>query len=84
MILKKCWRRGIEPFLFFGELNAHRIDRASLTDTNRAFIRTNKQIIIEEIRNLSTGKRISGEEFFKPFLENRQKSGKHIGTNRKQ
>ena len=83
-ILKKCWWRGIEVFLFYGELNAHRMDNKPLTDTDRLFIRTNKLIIIEEIRSPSTGKRISGEEFFKPFLEDCQKSGKHIGTHHKQ
>ena len=71
MILKKCWQRGIEPFLFFGEFTAHRIDKTPLTETDRIFIRMNKTEIIEEIRNISSGTRIDGEEVFKPFLEDR-------------
>ena len=75
MILKKCWQRGIEPFLFFGELNAHRIDGASLTEPDRIFTRMNKTEIIEEIRNISSGTSIDGDEFFKPFLEDRHQCG---------
>ena len=70
-MLKKCWQRGIEPFLFFGEFTAHRIDGDPLTETDRIFIRMNKTEIIEEIRSISSGIRIDGEKFFKPFLEDR-------------
>ncbi len=66
-ILKKCWQRGIEPFLFFGEFNAHRIDGAPLMESDRIFIRMNKREIIEEIKNLTSGDRIS----FDNFLEDR-------------
>ena len=64
MTLKKCWQRGIEPFLFFDEFNAHRIDGAPLTDSDRIFIRMNKNEIMEEIRGISAGIRIEGEQFF--------------------
>lgn len=62
-ILKRCWSRGVEPFLFFGELSAHRIDKAPLTDSDRLFIRMNKTEIIEEIKNITAGERITFDQF---------------------
>lgn len=70
-ILKKCWQRGIEPFLFFDELQAHRIDREPLTESDQLFIRTNKIEIILEIRNIAEGERIN----FDKFLEDRKVGG---------
>ncbi len=62
-ILKNCWRRGIEPFLYFGELSAHRIDRVPLTESDRVFIRMNKPEIVREIETLLDGERVSFDRF---------------------
>ena len=60
--LQNCWQRGIEPFLFFGELSAHRIDRAPLTEADRVFIRKNKAEIVREIKTLLDGERINFDQ----------------------
>ena len=67
-MLHECWRRGIEIFLYFGELTAHRVVGSLLTDGDRKFIRVNKPYIIEEIRSISAAPRISGENFYGPGL----------------
>ena len=81
-ILRQCWRREIEAFLFFGELNARRITGTPLTEADRIFIRMNKPEIIEEIKSISAGKRISGKELYGALLEDRQITGRHAGVHR--
>jgi len=61
--LKKCWRQGVEAFLFFGEFTAHRVDKTPLTESDRIFIRMNKKEIIAEIKSIPDGVRISFDKF---------------------
>ena len=69
-VLREYWQRGIEPFLFFGELSAHRIDKTPLTESDRIFIRMNKTEIVREIKGALHGQRVS----FDKFLEDRPRS----------
>ena len=62
--LKKCWKRGLEPFLFFGEPEARRTDNQPLTDSDRIFLKVNRLDIIKELNSYSTGTRIEGKEFY--------------------
>ncbi len=62
-LLKMAWSEGLEVFLYGGKLNARRKDEL-LTDGDKKFLVQNEQELITEIKNLTSGKRISGEEFY--------------------
>ena len=66
-VLKQCWGRGLNALLYFGKLSAGRDDGAPLTESDRTFIRMNKKEIIGEIKNLTSGQRVS----FDQLLEDR-------------
>jgi len=66
-LMKIARSEGLEVFLYVGKLNARRNDR-KLTDTDKLFLKKNKVELISEIRDLSSGTRISGEDFFGPGL----------------
>ena len=61
--LHEGWRRGIEPFLFFDELNVTRDDGAPLTDDDRTFVSQNREELIFEIKDLTYGPRVSFDGF---------------------
>ena len=63
-MLKKCWQRGIEPYLFFGQPEAQRTKGQPLTDSDRILLQVNRLDIIKELKNLSAGDRIEGERFY--------------------
>ena len=66
--LNEGWLRGIEPFIFFGELNASRTDGTPLTDGDRLFVSRNKEELVFEIKDLTYGPRVR----FESFIEDRQ------------
>ena len=63
-MLRLCWKRGLTIFLYFDELNATRDDGAALSEEDTVFLQKHKAAIIEEITILSSGTRISGEDFY--------------------
>ena len=66
--LKECYRRGLEVFLFFGELNAGRDDGKPLTEDDRVFLKKNKPEIVLELGSLLDGVKVS----YDSFLEDRR------------
>ena len=62
-LLKMGWREGLEVFLYDGKLNARRSD-GPLTDGDKRFLKLHKGDLVTEIRSLTSGTRISGEDFY--------------------
>ena len=62
-LLKMGWAEGLEVFLYDGKLNARRT-AYPLTDGDKRFLKLHKGGLITEIRSLTSGTRISGEDFY--------------------
>ena len=67
-ILERSWEKGLEPFLCYGALNVHRIDRKPMTEADLTFIKINKEQLIAKITSDHCRYRISGEDFYGPGL----------------
>ncbi len=80
--LKQCWQCGLEPILFFNDFQARRKDGKPLTEDDRIFLRTNKSLIIAEIKSISFGERIGGEKLYGALLEDCQRAGRYVGVYR--
>lgn len=80
--LKQCWQCGLEPILFFDDFQARRKNGKPLTEDDRIFLRTNKPLIIAEIKSISFGERIGGEKLYGALLEDRQRTSRHVGVHR--
>ena len=54
---------GLDVFLYFGKLNARRTD-GLLTASDKSFLTKHKDELIKELKNLTAGIKIEGEQFY--------------------